>query len=128
MYRYIYIYISETELLDDTILLFGACSLNMIILRVSSTHLFIYLFFTHYFRRKEWCPKKIVLIIYYKVRKCNFVVRHKLPLLKSFTSRMQLKILVCLKYYVFLVTGTVRLFRCFYSFHCRKICEIVRKS
>ena len=106
----------------------------MINLRVSSKikleliYLFIYLFFIHYFRRKEWCPKKIVLIIYYKVRKCNFVGRHKLALLKSFTSRMQLKILVCIKYYVFLVTCTVRRFRCFYSFHCRKICEIVRKS
>ena len=47
----------------------------------------IYLFiFIHYFRRKEWCPKKIVLIIYYKVRKSNFVGRHKLALFKAFTS------------------------------------------
>ena len=48
---YIYIYLSETELLDDTILLFGACTLNMINLRVSSKikleliYLFIYFLF-----------------------------------------------------------------------------------
>ena len=57
-------------------------------------YLFIYFFFIHYFRRKEWCPKKIVLITCYKV---SFVGRHKLALFKAFTSRMHLKILVCLK-------------------------------